>query len=72
MCQGGAKTKYMQLGIEVKPLLDGSGYVANVDWSKGDAGKVGTPGCIAYADTKEEAYEKLQNKVEGEGHKVID
>ena len=62
----------MQLGIEVKQLLDGSGYVANVDWSKGEAGQVGTLGCIAYADTKEKAYEKMQNKLEGKGHKVID
>jgi hypothetical protein len=62
----------MEFAIEVTQLLDGSGFVAAVDWSKGDAGKVGTPGMIAYADTKSEAYQKYKAKLEAKGHIVIE
>ena len=60
----------MKLGIEVKKLEDDS-YMATVDWSKGDAGEVGTPGCIIYADSAEEAYEILQNRLSAKGHIII-
>lgn len=61
----------MKLGIKVVKIEDGS-YLASVDWTKGDGGKVGTPGCIAYGSTEIEAYETMQNKLEGKGHEIID
>jgi len=62
----------MQFAIEVKQLLDGSGYVATVDWSKGDAGKIGTPGGVVYADSAGEAYEIYKGRLEAKGHTVIE
>ena len=61
----------MILSVKVQKLDDGT-YMACVDWSKNDAGQVGTPGSIVYADSAGEAYEILQNRLEAKGHKVID
>ena len=61
----------MKLCIKVEKLEDG-GYIATVDWSKGDGGQVGTPGGVVYADSAGEAYEIMQNRLEAKGHKVMD
>ncbi len=60
----------MNFAIEVKEVKDG-GFMATVDWSRGDAGKVGTSGAVKYANTEEEAYEKLYSLLLSKGHKVI-
>lgn len=61
----------MEFAIEVKQLLDGS-YVATVDWPKGGAGNMRTPGIIVYADSAGEAYEILKERLERKGHTVLE
>ena len=61
----------MKLKIKVEKLQFGT-YMASVDWSVGDAGKVGTPGDIVYADSAGEAYENYKKRLEGKGHTVIE
>ena len=61
----------MQFGIKVEKLEDG-GYMATVDWSKGDGGQIGTPGGVVYADNAGEAYEIYKGRLEAKGHTVIE
>ncbi len=62
----------MNLGIEVKKLSEPEeGFIAQVDWSKGDAGKVGTSGAVKYADTEEHAYKLLEGLLIEKGHTII-
>ena len=61
----------MQFGIKVEKLEDG-GYMATVDWSKGDGGQIGTPGGVVYADSAGEAYEIYKGRLEAKGHTVIE
>ena len=57
--------------IKVEKLDDG-GYMATVDWQTADAGKVGTPAGIVYADSAGEAYEIYKTRLEAKGHIVIE
>lgn len=61
----------MNLGITVSQI-EGGDYLAEVDWSKGDAGKVGTPGAIKYGESKREAYDKLRSTLQSMGHTIIE
>jgi hypothetical protein len=61
----------MNLVITTEKLEDG-GYMASVDWTKADAGEVGTPGGIVYADSPGEAYEILKSRLEWKGHFIIE
>lgn len=62
----------MNLSIAVKKLSSESKtYMAEVDWDKGDAGQVGTPGAIKYGASKEEAYGRLKALLESKGHTVM-
>jgi len=63
----------MRLSIITTELPEEKGcYIAQVDWTKGDAGKVGTSGAVKYGDTKDEATNKLKKLLEEKGHTVID
>lgn len=62
----------MKLGIKVSTLENEPGYMAQVDWSKGDAGKVGTPGAIRYGETEQEAHEALERLLETKGHEIVE
>ena len=61
----------MKLAIKTNKLADGRGYIAQVDWSAGDAGEVGTPGAVAYGDTALAASQSLQTRLKAKGHTVI-
>ena len=61
----------MKLAIKVELLENGS-YIASVDRTKGDAGKIGTPGAVKYGRFDWEVYEKLQGFLESKGHTVIE
>lgn len=61
----------MEFAIKVSQIEDNN-YLAEVDWSKGDAGHVGTPGACSYGDTEQLAYEGLKKRLEAKGHRVIE
>lgn len=60
----------MNLFIKVKKLRPGD-YIAQIDWNKGDAGEVGTPGAVKYGDTKMAAYQALKELLVSKGHTVL-
>jgi hypothetical protein len=62
----------MNLGIKVAKLESEPGYIAEVDWTKGDAGQVGTPGAIKYGDSEIEAHTRLKTLLQDKGHTVIE
>ena len=61
----------MEFAIKVE-LLENEGYLACVDMTKGDAGKIGTPGAVKYGSVDWEVYEELKNFLEAKGHTVIE
>jgi hypothetical protein len=60
----------MILFIKTKKTNDNSCFIAQVDWSKGDAGNVGTPGTVRYGNTEKEAKTALKTFLESQGHTV--
>lgn len=60
----------MNLAIKVV-AIQGGDFLAQIDWSKGDGGNVGTPGAVKYGVTEKEAYDNLKSLLELKGHNVI-
>lgn len=64
-------TQKMKIAIKAAKILSHPDYIAQVDWSQGDAGEVGTPGAVKYGNTASEAYQALQECLEIKGHTII-
>jgi len=61
----------MKLSIETKELTEQKGtWIATVNWFKYDGGKAGTPGAVKYGDSKDQAYEKLNQLLVARGHEI--
>jgi len=61
----------MKLAISSRLTDCDTSFVAQVVWSRFDAGKVGTPGAVCYGDTRKEAIDKLSKLLTDKGHTIV-
>ena len=67
------KITIMKLSINTTELTSEKGtWLATIDWFKYDGGKVGTPGAVKYGNSKEQAYNKLNQLMVAKGHEIIE